>query len=104
MQTNYDAGNKKRCAGWLLLAGFLLAMLLSLTFCAEEVDHFCTGAHCAICAQLNLCESVLHTSKGGSGGKELATALHFPTEEVCLLFPQTVLAQTLIQRKVKFSD
>lgn len=104
MQTNYDTGNKKRCAVWLLLVGFLLAMLLSLTFCAEEVDHFCTGAYCTICAQLNLCESVLHPSKGGSGGKELTTALHFSTEEVCLLFPQTVLAQTLIQLKVKLSD
>lgn len=104
MQTNYDSGNRKRCAVWLLLAGFLLAMLLSLTFCAEEIDHFCTGAHCTICAQLNLCESVLHPSKGGSGRKELTTALHFSTEEVCLLFPQTVLAQTLIQLKVKLSD
>lgn len=104
MQTNYETGNKKRCAARFLLAGFLLAMLLSLTFCAEEVDHFCTGAHCAICAQLNLCESVLHPSKGGSGGKELTTALHFSTEEVRLLSPQTVLVQTLVKLKVKLSD
>lgn len=43
MQTSYDAGKKKRYAAWSLLAGFLFAVLLSLTFCAEEVDHFCTG-------------------------------------------------------------
>ena len=38
---------KQRRAAWILLVGFLLAILVSLTFCAEEVNHDCTGADCA---------------------------------------------------------
>ena len=34
---------KQRRAAWILLVGFLLAILVSLTFCAEEVNHDCTG-------------------------------------------------------------
>ena len=104
MQTSYDAGKKKRYAAWSLLAGFLFAVLLSLTFCAEEADHFCTGEHCAICAQLNLCESVLHTNKGSSSGEKLGAVLHFSEAAICLPPPQTVLVQTLIRLKVKLSD
>lgn len=54
---------QRRHAAWILLIGFLLAVLVSLAFCAEEVNHDCTGADCVICAQLNLCENVLRTGK-----------------------------------------
>lgn len=54
---------QRRRAAWTLLVGFLLAILVSLTFCAEEVDHDCTGADCAICAQLKLCKNILHAGK-----------------------------------------
>ena len=57
---------QRRRAAWTLLVGFLLAILVSLTFCAEEVNHDCTGADCAICAQLKLCENILHAGKDGS--------------------------------------
>lgn len=30
---------KQRCAAWILLVGFLLAVLGALTFCAEEVMY-----------------------------------------------------------------
>ena len=34
---------QRRRAAWTLLVGFLLAILVSLTFCAEEVDHLRTA-------------------------------------------------------------
>lgn len=54
---------KQRRAAWILLVGFLLAILVSLTFCAEEVNHDCTGADCTVCAQLKLCENILARRK-----------------------------------------
>lgn len=68
---------KQRRATWILLVGFLLAVLGSLTFCAEEVHHDCTGADCAVCAQLKLCENILHAGKDGSGPFILTPAPHF---------------------------
>ena len=56
---------QRRRAAWILLVGFLLAILVSLTFCAEEVDHDCSGADCVLCAQLKLCENILHAGKDG---------------------------------------
>lgn len=68
---------QRRRAAWTLLVGFLLAILVSLTFCAEEVNHDCTGADCAICAQLKLCKNILHAGKDGSGPFIRTPAPHF---------------------------
>ena len=76
---------KQRRAAWILLIGFLLAVLGSLTFCAEEVHHDCTGADCAVCAQLKLCENILHSGKDGSGPFILTPAPHFGGLAVALL-------------------
>lgn len=68
---------KQRRAAWILLVGFLLAILVSLTFCAEEVNHDCTGADCAVCAQLKLCKNILHAGKDGSEQFIRTSAPHF---------------------------
>ena len=53
---------QRRRAAWTLLVGFLLAILVSLTFCAEEVNHDCTGADCPICAEIAMCITLLQTT------------------------------------------
>ena len=68
---------QRRRAAWILLVGFLLVILVSLTFCAEEVNHDCTGADCAVCAQLKLCENILHIGKDRSGQFIRTLAPHF---------------------------
>lgn len=96
---------KQRCAAWILLVGFLLAILVSLTFCAEEVHHDCTGADCAVCAQLKLCENILHAGKDGSGVQDIRTpAPHFVLAALLSLCSPLLLIKTPIRLKVKLSD
>ena len=95
---------QRRHAAWILLIGFLLAVLVSLAFCAEEVNHDCTGADCAICAQLNLCENVLRTGKDGSGQFIWTPAPHFVLAALLSLCSPLLLMKTPIRLKVKLSD
>lgn len=95
---------QRRHAAWILLIGFLLAVLVSLAFCAEEVNHDCTGADCAICAQLNLCENVLRTGKDGFVQFIWTPALHFAAAALLSLCSPLLLIKTPIRLKVKLSD
>lgn len=95
---------QRRCAAWILLVGFLLAVLVSLAFCAEEVNHDCTGADCAICAQMNLCENVLRTGKDGPGQFIRTPVPHFAAAALLSLCPPLLLIKTPIRLKVKLSD
>lgn len=95
---------QRRRAAWTLLAGFLLAILVSLTFCAEEVDHDCTGADCAICAQLKLCKNILHAGKDGPGPFIRTLAPHFVLAALLSLCSPLLLIKTPIRLKVKLSD
>ena len=95
---------QRRHAAWILLIGFLLAVLVSLTFCAEEVNHDCTGADCAICAQLNLCENVLRTGKDSSGQFIRTPVPHFAVAALLSLCSPLLLIKTPIRLKVKLSD
>lgn len=95
---------KQRRAAWILLVGFLLAILVSLTFCAEEVNHDCTGADCAVCAQLKLCENILHAGKDGSERFIRTSVPHFVLAALLLLCSPLLLIKTPIRLKVKLSD
>lgn len=95
---------KQRRAAWILLVGFLLAILVSLTFCAEEVNHDCTGADCAVCAQLKLCENILHAGKDGSEQFIRTSAPHFVLAALLPLCSPLLLIKTPIRLKVKLSD
>lgn len=95
---------KQRCAAWILLVGFLLAVLAALTFCAEEVNHDCTGADCAVCAQLKLCENILHAGKDGSRPFIRTPAPHFVLAALLSLCSPLLLIKTPIRLKVKLSD
>lgn len=95
---------KQRRAAWILLVGFLLAILVSLTFCAEEVNHDCTGADCAVCAQLKLCENILHAGKDSSEQFIRTSAPHFALAALLSLCSPLLLIKTPIRLKVKLSD
>lgn len=95
---------QRRRAAWTLLVGFLLAILVSLTFCAEEVDHDCTGADCAICTQLKLCKNILHAGKDDSGPFIRTLAPHFVLAALLSLCSPLLLIKTPIRLKVKLSD
>ena len=95
---------QRRRAAWILLVGFLLVILVSLTFCAEEVNHDCTGADCAVCAQLKLCENILHIGKNRSEQFIQTLAPHFVLAALLSLCSPCLLIKTPIRLRVKLSD
>ena len=74
---------QRRRAAWTLLVGFLLAILVSLTFCAEEVNH---------------------DGKDGSGPFIRTLAPHFVLAALLSLCSPLLLIKTPIRLKVKLSD
>lgn len=85
----------------LLLA---LIMLFSVLYIALEADHDCCGDDCAVCAQLQVCENLLHNLL-------LTTAVLIAAWSFCALISFVaaegsgfVRPHTLIALKVKLSD
>ena len=57
----------------LLAVVLAFVMLSSVAFIAAEAGHDCTGADCAICHQINVCENLLK-SIGLAGSAAAAAA------------------------------
>lgn len=54
---------QKRSLVLLLTAAVCFVMLFSTVFICAESDHDCTGADCAVCECITICESTLKTVK-----------------------------------------
>ena len=93
---------KKRFLTMLLAAVLGAAVLFSVAYIAEEVNHECTGAGCAVCQQISVCESLLK-AVGGAALAAGAAAMVFSKQHGAAL-PCAECAQTLISLKVKLSD
>lgn len=66
--------NKRTRAAAMALACVLaLILLFSVFFIVLEADHDCAGEDCAVCAVLNVCETLLHRLAGF--GAAVLTAL-----------------------------
>ena len=82
----------------LLAVVLAFVMLSSLAYIAAESDHDCTGADCAICHQINVCENL-----AGSAAATVAAILYI----LCRIIPScTEVARTftLVSLKVKLSN
>lgn len=50
----------------------IFALIFSVFFVAAEADHDCSGEHCAVCHQLQICQTLLeqlsaaHTASAGA--------------------------------------
>lgn len=95
---------KKRFLTMLLAAVLGAAVLFSVAYIAEEVNHECTGTGCAVCQQISVCESLLK-AVGGAALAAGAAAMVFSKQHGAVL-PCAECAQTntLISLKVKLSD
>ena len=93
-----------RIAKILLAVLLLAAMLCPLIFITAEADHDCTGADCAICHQINVCENLLKSiGLAGSAAATVAAILYI----LCRIIPScTEVARTftLVSLKVKLSN
>ncbi|HOO61460.1 MAG TPA: hypothetical protein PKV44_03440 [Bacillota bacterium] len=50
----------KRIISFIIFIAFTLGMLFSVLFIALEADHDCTGEHCPICLQIEICENTIN--------------------------------------------
>lgn len=53
---------KKRIFAVIITVLVILALVSSALFIAVQADHHCSGMHCSVCVQLDICQSVLHLS------------------------------------------
>ena len=56
----------KRSGAFYLLAGLLLCAMLIFVLPAFVADHDCAGEHCAVCACVQLCQSLLRVFAGAA--------------------------------------
>lgn len=95
---------QKQIATMLLAVMLAFAVLFSVAYVAEETTHDCSGAGCAVCQQLNLCENLLKTVGGAAlaAGVIKAAFSHLCGET--LPCAECAKTNTLISLKVKLSD
>lgn len=94
----------KRIFRTLLCLVVLLAMAFSAFFIVAESGHDCTGGHCAICHQLELCNNLLH-----SLALAVSVAGLIAIDKFMCRFRRTkhsgrIMPPTLVALRVKLSD
>ena len=93
-----------RIAKILLAVLLLAAMLCPLIFITAEADHDCTGADCAVCHQINLCENLLNSLGTAAAVCAAAAAAVYLLCRVITFCMETVHNLTLVSLKVKLSN
>ena len=85
----------------LLAIVLAFVMLSSVAYIAAEAGHDCTGADCAICHQIHVCENLLK-SIGLAGFA--AAAIRYILCRILSSCTEAARAFTLVSLKVKLSD
>lgn len=95
---------KKGRAMRLVAILIFFVLIFSAVYIVAETDHDCTGTHCPICDQLNICKITLKTVSLAVGAVVFCAALR---TILCKgMFFRIVLFQklTLVSLKVKLLD
>ena len=87
----------------LLAVVLAFVMLSSVAYIAAEAGHDCTGADCAICHQIHVCENLLK-SIGLAGSATAAAAIRYVLCRILSSCTEAARAFTLVSLKVKLSD
>ena len=96
--------NTKRAVALFVAVAFVVVMLFSMVYIAEESNHDCIGSDCQICYQISVCQNTLRIVL------LIAYSVLFATILVCVLcrwLSNTVGSSifcTLVSLKVKLSD
>ena len=89
----------------ILLAVLLVAaMLCPLIFITAEADHDCTGADCAVCHQISVCENLLNSLGTATAACAAAAAVVYLLCSVITRCAETDCCFTLVSLKVKLSN
>lgn len=91
---------KSRNLSRMLLIVFCLSLLLALCFIVAESHHHCTGEHCNICEEINICAGLLHSLFACAGLLRLFLVALIGAG--CIRFISFILCfRTLVSYKVK---
>ena len=93
-----------RIAKILLAVLLVAAMLCPLIFITAEADHDCTGADCAVCHQISVCENLLNSLGTATAACAAAAAVVYLLCSVITLCAETDCTFTLVSLKVKLSN
>lgn len=52
---------KKRILAFMVGMGLLFVLFASSAYIVHEAGHFCTGAHCQVCQQIEEVRALLHS-------------------------------------------
>ena len=88
----------------LLAVGLVFVMLSSVAYIAAEAGHDCTGADCAICHQINVCENLLKSIGLAGSAAAAAAAIRYVLCRILSSCTEAACAFTLVSLKVKLSD
>ena len=96
--------SNKRIFRTLLCMAVLFAVAFSAIYIVAESDHDCTGEHCAICHQIELCKNLLRSLTLAAGvvgacvvGKSLCGYCRTKHND-------RIAVQTLVTLRVKLSN
>lgn len=95
---------RTRIAKILLVALLLVAMLCPIIFITAAADHDCTGADCAVCHQINVCENLLNSLGTATAACASVAAAVYLLCCVIALGAETICNFTLVSLKVKLSN
>ena len=90
----------------LLAIVLAFVMLSSVAYIAAEAGHDCTGADCAICHQIHVCENLLKSIglAGFASPPPAAAAIRYILCRILSSCTEAARAFTLVSLKVKLSD
>ena len=88
----------------LLAVVLVFVMLSSVAYIAAESDHDCTGADCAICHQIHVCENLLKSIGLAGFAAAAAAAIRYVLCRILFSCTEAARAFTLVSLKVKLSD
>ena len=88
----------------LLAVVLAFVMLSSVADIAAEAGHDCTGADCAICHQIHVCENLLQSIRLAGFAAAAAAAIRYVLCRSLSSCTEAARAFTLVSLKVKLSD
>ena len=96
---------KKPCFMTRLLAAVLaVVMLSSAVYLAVAANHDCSGADCAICHQISVCENLLKSLGLAGAAAAISAAFTYTVCRAILPCAEMNGTLTLVALKVKLSN
>ncbi len=92
---------KKRMIALTLCIVLCAVMAFSYAYIVLETEHDCTGEHCHICVELQICHSLIQNLSYAVAAIAIIAYAAHPLISACIYVFATLQACTLVSLKVK---